>query len=560
MNVWDVNDDIRALCGRTVDRERLADIHRRSATCVDGRGSGTGEKGDHHEHSTIHHDLETRAFQLLRTVFTIAPIAFGLDKFANLLTDWTIYLAPWINDLVPGNAQAGHVRRRRRRDRGRLPRSRAPRFGAFVVAAWLAGIIVNLLTLGDYYDVALRDFGLLVARPRPGSARRLRATVARPCLRHRRRRPTSHGIVIIGAGLAAAKAAERPARRAATTARSRSSATSSIRRTSGRRSRRTTCMGKSAFDDARRPAADWYAEHDVDLLTGRTVDARSTRPSTTRRAGSTVRRIALRPGSCSPPARARARSTSPAPSWRRTLRRVADTERAARRRSRPASSVVVIGGGWIGLEVAAAARVAGVEVTVLEAAAAAALARPRRRARPATSPSCTAARRRPAHRHPRRRDPRHAAPGHASPPAATSIDGRPGPRRASAPPPTPSSPRRPGSRSTTASSSTSSCAPATPTFSRSATSPTPTTPPRAAGAGRALGQRDPPGQGSPRRSILGQDVAYDWQPYFYTDQYDLGMEYVGHSDPSRRRGRPRRPGRRRLHRLLARRRRGAPPP
>ena len=49
--------------------------------------------------------LETRAFQLLRTVFVIAPIVFGLDKFTNVLTDWTIYLAPWINDIVPGNAQ-----------------------------------------------------------------------------------------------------------------------------------------------------------------------------------------------------------------------------------------------------------------------------------------------------------------------------------------------------------------------------------------------------------------------------------------------------------------------
>ena len=49
-------------------------------------------------------DHADRAFQLLRTVFTIAPIAFGLVKFANLLTNWENYLAPWINDLVPGTA------------------------------------------------------------------------------------------------------------------------------------------------------------------------------------------------------------------------------------------------------------------------------------------------------------------------------------------------------------------------------------------------------------------------------------------------------------------------
>ena len=107
-------------------------------------------------------DLETRAFQLLRTVFVIAPIAFGLDKFTNVLTDWTIYLAPWINDIVPGNAQdAMYIAGAIEIAAGFLV-AVAPRFGAFVVAAWLAGIIVDLLTLGDFYDVALRDFGLLV--------------------------------------------------------------------------------------------------------------------------------------------------------------------------------------------------------------------------------------------------------------------------------------------------------------------------------------------------------------------------------------------------------------
>jgi hypothetical protein len=104
-----------------------------------------------------------RAFRLLRTVFTIAPIAFGLDKFFNLMTDWSQYLAPWINDIVPGNAdQAMYVVGVVEIAAG-LVVAVTPRFGGLLVAAWLAGIIVNLLTLGDYYDVALRDFGLLVA-------------------------------------------------------------------------------------------------------------------------------------------------------------------------------------------------------------------------------------------------------------------------------------------------------------------------------------------------------------------------------------------------------------
>lgn len=107
-------------------------------------------------------DPTFRAFFLLRTVFTIAPIAFGLDKFTNVLTNWSIYLAPWINDIVPGNAdQAMYVVGVIEIAAGLLV-AVAPRLGAYVVALWLLGIIVDLLTLKDFYDIALRDFGLLV--------------------------------------------------------------------------------------------------------------------------------------------------------------------------------------------------------------------------------------------------------------------------------------------------------------------------------------------------------------------------------------------------------------
>ncbi|WP_067432934.1 hypothetical protein [Nocardioides jensenii] len=104
-----------------------------------------------------------RAFFLLRTVFTIAPIAFGLDKFAEILTDWEAYLAPWINDIVPGSAHQAMMLVGVIEIVAGLAVALAPRFGALLVATWLAGIIVNLLTMGEYYDVALRDFGLLVA-------------------------------------------------------------------------------------------------------------------------------------------------------------------------------------------------------------------------------------------------------------------------------------------------------------------------------------------------------------------------------------------------------------
>ena len=103
------------------------------------------------------------AFQLLRTVFTVAPIAFGLDKFANLLTDWESYLAPWVNDLVPGTAHTAMLIVGVVEIVAGLAVAFRPQFGGLLVAAWLAGIIVNLVTMGEYYDVALRDFGLLVA-------------------------------------------------------------------------------------------------------------------------------------------------------------------------------------------------------------------------------------------------------------------------------------------------------------------------------------------------------------------------------------------------------------
>ena len=80
-----------------------------------------------------------QAFLLLRTVFTIAPIVFGLDKFFEVMTDWDKYLAPWINDLVPGILPPGHARGGRGRDRGRSARRRRPRIGAYVVARGRSG-------------------------------------------------------------------------------------------------------------------------------------------------------------------------------------------------------------------------------------------------------------------------------------------------------------------------------------------------------------------------------------------------------------------------------------
>jgi hypothetical protein len=106
-------------------------------------------------------DPARQAFLLLRTAFTVAPIAFGLDKFANLLADWPVYLAPWIDDLVPGTAQQAMYAVGVVEVVAGIAVAVAPRFGGWLVAAWLGGIIVNLLTIPGFYDVALRDVGLL---------------------------------------------------------------------------------------------------------------------------------------------------------------------------------------------------------------------------------------------------------------------------------------------------------------------------------------------------------------------------------------------------------------
>lgn len=108
-------------------------------------------------------DPAFQAFWLLRIGFTAAPIAFGLDKFFDVLVDWDKYLAADFARWLPGDANelmyvvgvieivAG------------IAVFLRPRFGAYLVAAWLAGIITNLLMMADYYDIALRDFGLLLA-------------------------------------------------------------------------------------------------------------------------------------------------------------------------------------------------------------------------------------------------------------------------------------------------------------------------------------------------------------------------------------------------------------
>ena len=107
-------------------------------------------------------DPTFQAFALLRVGFIAAPILFGLDKFTEWMVDWSTYLWSGVASALPGSADdimlvVGVVEI----VAGVLVAVR-PRIGGYVVAAWLAGIIVNLLLVGDFYDIALRDVGLLI--------------------------------------------------------------------------------------------------------------------------------------------------------------------------------------------------------------------------------------------------------------------------------------------------------------------------------------------------------------------------------------------------------------
>lgn len=106
-----------------------------------------------------------QAFWLLRIGFTVAPILFGVDKFFNWTVHWPDYLAGWINNIQPFSTGqdfmylVGAIE-----IAAGLIVAFAPRIGAFVVAGWLGGIVINLLTKNapQYYDIALRDFGLML--------------------------------------------------------------------------------------------------------------------------------------------------------------------------------------------------------------------------------------------------------------------------------------------------------------------------------------------------------------------------------------------------------------
>lgn len=103
------------------------------------------------------------AFWVLRIGFVVLPLWMGIDKYFNTLTDWPHYLAPWIVRLLPFSGQTAMYVVGAIEIVAGVAIALKPRYASYVVALWLAGIVVNLLSYSGFYDVALRDFALLVA-------------------------------------------------------------------------------------------------------------------------------------------------------------------------------------------------------------------------------------------------------------------------------------------------------------------------------------------------------------------------------------------------------------
>ena len=108
-------------------------------------------------------DATHQAYVVLRTAFVLAPIIFGLDKFTNLLVHWDQYLAPVLSQRLPVTPHQAMYAVGVIEVVAGLLVALHPRLGALVVAVWLGGIILNLVLIPGFYDVALRDFGLLMS-------------------------------------------------------------------------------------------------------------------------------------------------------------------------------------------------------------------------------------------------------------------------------------------------------------------------------------------------------------------------------------------------------------
>ena len=124
----------------------------------------TGAEGSFTDRTATNAELRSvpayQAYQILHVGFVAAPILAGIDKFFHLLTNWDMYLAPVIARLSPLGAHGFMLVVGVIEIIAGLLVALKPRIGAYVVAAWLIGIIVNLLMVPGFFDIALRDLGL----------------------------------------------------------------------------------------------------------------------------------------------------------------------------------------------------------------------------------------------------------------------------------------------------------------------------------------------------------------------------------------------------------------
>ena len=106
------------------------------------------------------HSSAYRAYMILYAAFIIAPLLAGIDKFFHLLANWDQYLAPAIAQRLPVTGHTFMLAVGVIEIVAAILVAVKPRWGGYVVAVWLWGIIVNLLLIPNYFDIALRDLGL----------------------------------------------------------------------------------------------------------------------------------------------------------------------------------------------------------------------------------------------------------------------------------------------------------------------------------------------------------------------------------------------------------------
>jgi hypothetical protein len=122
--------------------------------------NGTSEAAFSSDTKARTYSPSRQAYQILHLGFTVAPVLAGLDKFFGLLVNWDQYLPPFVNNLTGGHGHELMLAVGVIEIVAGLGVWFKPKIFAYVVSAWLLLIIVNLLMIPGYFDVALRDFGL----------------------------------------------------------------------------------------------------------------------------------------------------------------------------------------------------------------------------------------------------------------------------------------------------------------------------------------------------------------------------------------------------------------